>query len=988
MGIRFGFHFFALMLAAQDSERFEREVRPILATRCHSCHGEKAAFAGLRLDSREAMLKGGDSGPVLVPGQPSASKLVAALQGRGMKRMPPTAPLPAQEIAILERWIEDGAVWPAQARAATPGGFDLEQRRRAHWAWEPVKTATPQAHKLRTSAPAASPLVLLRRATFDLTGLPPTLEEISAFEKNPNAEELVDRLLASPRFGERMARRWMDIIRYSESHGSEGDPDTPYAWRYRDYLIRAFNRDVPYDQLIREHLAGDLLANPRYDAEQGVNESLLGLSHLRMVEHGFQPVDPWEDRVKWTDNQIDVFSKAFQGLTISCARCHDHKFDAIAQKDYYALFGVFAGARPTQIAIDTPERLQRNAEELRDLKPRIRQALAEIWKREADSWQAKPELGSDPASPLHPLSLDAVRYAAWLREARAEQQARREFNSKNFSTQWILPRDLGTWPRQGAGVQAAEAGEFSIAVEGDAAIHGIYPPGVYSHLLSDKHGAVITSPRFRIETDSLSLRMLGGNFSYAQLIIENYSVPRGGIYNLRTSGKKDELGWFRWDLTFWKGFTGYLEFSTFDEATHAIPDDQDNKAKRKLPEVRNGRSWFGANRIVFHNNALTPKEDLTPLTLVLADAPENVEGYRRHLSAKLAAAVEAWSRSVMTEQQAALLDYFVRHDVLTNRASQIPAIAEYRRLEQEIPVPRRAPGILEEAPGDHPLLVRGDHKRRGDPVPRAYLRALGGHPFQEPARMRLELAEAVASPANPLTARVMVNRLWQYCFRTGLVSTPDNFGKLGAAPADRELLDWLASEFVADGWSIKKMLRRLMLSPLYQREELPVRRLEAEEIRDAILASSGQLDLTMYGESVPVYYAHETGATKGDRPKGPLDGAGRRSVYLEVRRNATNPFLEVFDVYKPATTRGQRDVTNVPGQSLALLNSPFVVEQSGKWASRLGDSADRIETMYLRALGRRPTAQELDRAQTFLGSASAAQLGQALWNLKEFLYVR
>jgi len=230
----------------------------------------------------------------------------------------------------------------------------------------------------------------------------------------------------------------------------------------------------------------------------------------------------------------------------------------------------------------------------------------------------------------------------------------------------------------------------------------------------------------------------------------------------------------------------------------------------------------------------------------------------------------------------------------------------------------------------------------------------------------------------------MVNRLWQSAFRTGIVATPDNFGKLGEKPSNPELLDWLAGRFVEDGWSIKKMLRLLVTSQAYQSSELPIRRLEAEEIRDAILASSGQIDLTLYGPSVPVNYAHDTGATKGDRPKGPLDGKGRRSVYLEVRRNATNPFLDAFDVYKPASTRGKRDVTNVPGQSLTLMNSPFVVEESAKWA----ETSPHVDNLYLRIFGRHAMPAELDNAQSYLADLPIASLIQALYNMKEFLYVR
>ncbi len=988
--------------AQPDTEYFEREIRPLLAKNCYACHGAKSGFAGLRLHERASAMKGSDAGPVIVAGKPDESKLIRAVRGELSQRMPPSGPLPAGEIAKLVRWIEMGAPWPENRSVAPAAGFDLEQRRRKHWSWQPVRpvslpagaAANPIDRFLPTAAPAADRATLLRRVTFDLTGLPPLPEDIEAFTRNGNYEKTVDRLLASPRFGERMARRWMDVIRYSESHGSEGDPDVPLAWRFRDYLIRAFNAGVPYDQLVREHLAGDLLPNPRINRDDNINESLLGIAHFRMVEHGFQPVEPWEDRVKWTDNQIDVFSKAFQGLTISCARCHDHKFDAISQKDFYAMFGLFAGLRPTQVAIDSPGQLTRNMAELAGLKVRIKSALAEQWRGGIE--RALTTQVSSRESPVFPLTASEEEARAWFEEWKKTLAVRAESNAKNFPVRWDAVASFEQWPRKGTGVPASPspAGEFAVEVSGGRAINGIYPAGVYSGLLSHKHGAVVTSPRFKIGTDSISFQILGGNFSFAQLIIENYAVPRGGIYNQRYSAKADWMGWVRWDTTFWKGFTAYVEFATQNEVTLFQLDEEDSKRKPKPVPNEDGRSWFGARGVVFHDGKQAPEDELAPARLLVEAWPDKYshDAVKKRLRELLTGAINDWEAGRLNDNQAIFLDYFVRQGLLPNVAATIPLIAEYRRLEEEIAVPRRAPGVIEEGGPDHPLLVRGDYKRLGAPVPRGYLSALGGPRYSDPPTMRLQLAAEVASAGNPFTARVMVNRLWQIAFRTGIVATPDNFGKLGDKPSNPELLDWLAGRFVADGWSIKKMIRLLVTSEAYQSSELPLRRLEAEEIRDAILTSSGQIDLAMYGPSVPVNYAHDTGATKGDRPKGPLDGRGRRSVYLEIRRNATNPFLDAFDVYKPASTRGKRDVTNVPGQSLTLMNSPFVVEESVKWAETLPS----VDTLYLRIFGRHATAAERDKGQGYVAEQAkqmderkaVASLVQALYNMKEFLYVR
>ncbi len=952
-------------VAPEQLEFFEKEIRPLLAEYCYNCHSAKAkiVFGELRLDDQVSASK------AIVQGKPAESKLIKAVKGELPMKMPPTGSLRAEQVAALEKWVGMGAPWSENATAAvSSGGFDLQGRKKEHWAWQPVKRVEPpvvrdtswpiqpldrfvlaqlEARGLKPAAPATR-AALVRRLYFDVTGLPPTAEQIARSEKLTH-EELVDSLLESPQYGERMARRWMDVIRYSESHGSEGDPDTPQAWRYRDYLIRAFNADVPYDQLIREHLAGDLLPAPRINAAEKLNESVIGAAHLRMVEHGFQPVDPWEDRVKWMDNQIDVFSKAFQGLTISCARCHDHKFDAISQKDFYALFGIFYGARPTQVAIDSPEVLNKNREELARLKKSIKLELAGKWRTEARDLERK--------ATGEAVELDASKFTVLFDPAR-----------KGFAQ----------WTRHGVGAPPgpSRTGEFQVEPEGERAVSGIYPAGVYSGLLSRKHSAVIATPRFRIESDSISFQMAGGNFATANLIIENYAVPRSGIYSLRYTAKSNELRWVTWDARFWKGFTAYIEFATRDDVTHFMLDDEDNKLKRK--PGADHRSWFGVGQILAHGGDWKPAGE-------------------RAVQGDLGEAIDAWSADRMTDEQAALLDHFVRKGLLSNKAdSQL--VAEYRRLEGEIAIPRRAPGVVQEASPPQPLLVRGSHKNFGETVPMKYLTALESKPFADLGMVRLRLAEEIASAANPLTARVIANRLWQYAFRRGIVRTVDNFGKLGEKPTHPELLDWLAGRLVEEGWSVKKMMRLLLTSRTYRMSSqvnpadasndlfshVPVRRLEAEEIRDAVLVVSKQLDRRMYGESVPVYYSHETGATKGDRPKGPVDGNGRRSVYLEIRRNATNPFLEVFDVYKPTTTRGQRDVTNVPAQSLALMNSPFVIDQAAKWAKL----APAVEAMYLDALGRGATAAERDRAETYAAEGGLASLAQAIFNLKEFLYVQ
>ena len=1066
---------FGVQATSDDAEFFEREIRPILVNHCYQCHSAQAemVFKGLRLDSRDGMLKGGESGPAIVPGKPHESRLIQRIHGKPVL-MPPTGSLGDEQIASLVRWVEMGAPWTDQTSIARENqGFNLEERRAAHWAWQPVRPVSPpevdnQSWPIRTldrfvlskledarlkPASPADRHNLIRRLSFDLRGLPPSPWEIRTFVGNPSPdayEKLVDRFLESPHFGERWARHWMDLFRYSESHGSEGDPDIPMAWRYRDYLIRAFNADVPYDQLIREHLAGDLLPTPRINKRDGINESLLATAHFRMVEHGFQPVDPLEDRVKWTDNQIDVVSKAFQGLTISCARCHDHKFDAISQKDYYALFGTLYGARPTQRAIDAPALLQTNRQKLAELKEGIRRKLADAWLLKAESVDSK-FFSESRADGLEDVGKESALY--WWAELAGKKEGgfrrawqelndywqseisrRKTFNRENFKTTWNLTSPDFDTIGHGAGFTdgPSRPGEFWISSIGDRVLNGIYPAGVYTHLLSSKHNAVIQTPRFKIDTDYISLRLLGGDLSFAQLIIENYAVPRNGVYALRYSPKKDQMDWLQWDTTFWKGFTGYIEFATRQDVTTFTYDPIDADSELRPQPRRDGRSYIGASRIVFHDAKETPEETIVPILYLLEEnTPNSPRKLAQLVRRRLVDAIRAWRDGNLTEKQTVFLDEFVRRDVLPRSLDDLESLGllvnEYRVLEAEVPVARRAPGVIEEGSPDQPFLVRGSHKNPGPPVPRRFLTALRSTSYGDPATVRLRLAEEIVSPDNPLTARVMINRIWKHLFGRGIVPTVDNFGKLGEAPTHPELLDYLAHRFVEDDYSIKSSIRRLATSQTYRTssqaspraQELDptnrllqhanLRRLDAEAIRDSVLLASGRLDPSQFGPSVRVYYAYSRGKTKGDKEKGPLDGEGRRSIYQEIRRNAHNPFLEVFDLPKPATARGQRDATNVPAQSLTLLNSPFVINQARLWAQRLVEGEaysidSRIEHMFLKALARKPVPEELDRAAAYLSdlakehgvSESFVLSATAVWqdfahsvfNLKEFIYIR
>ncbi|MBN9692703.1 MAG: DUF1553 domain-containing protein [Verrucomicrobia bacterium] len=1333
---------FGAALTPAQTEFFENRIRPILANECYECHGATKQKGGLRLDSREALRRGGDSGVVLVPGDPAASLLLRSVRHTEPDlEMPKDRPQLASSVLVdLAQWIQDGAPDPrdhppTESTAAT-GWESVFQARREWWSFQPLQSvAVPPgeaAHpvdrfldvRLRelglTPAAAAPRNDLIRRVTFALTGLPPTAEEIDAFlgDTSPDAfAKVVDRLLESPRFGEHWARRWMDLVRFAETHGSEGDPDIPNAWRYRDYLIRAFNADVPADQLIREHIAGDLLERPRINERDGINESLVGLTHLRLVEHGFQAVDTLDEQVKTVDSQIDVLSKAFQGLTTSCARCHDHKFDPISQRDYYALYGILASSRPTHLSVDLPDRLRVYRAELASLQTQIRGSLGEAWaqatadvsrrlnavtwkdgrpqweipgdelvrriatleqqiqkiddsgratlttsqrsantsslpeparvwtfegsaeaqngelvggarieggqlhldgrdsvfrapsldrplaektlevwvqtadlnqrgggvltvetddgtffdsvvlgerqprkwmsgsdglRRSADAQAAEEsstnwvhlaivyradqsialfrngepygtpytpsgdqatlrvfqpgrsrfllgqrhtgggraffagrieearvydralssadlansfQVGPNRPSPeailaalsdaqrvertqvqteleearrtlattypeFAPQDAARKRWLAALESAAAQSgspfQAWRDALSRtNFSQEWsdfvakqntqALARaevrqksyqpfwrvgDSPDWFRYGANPpETIPAGSFTLLPTGERVLDGILPASVVSHRWSQKHNGVFASPSFKVTTDRISIRGWGGHGARIRLICDQYPIGQGNIFPQANLGANP--GWITLDTAYRKGSTAYLEFATAEDVT----------SRDRSGPGPGGRSFFGVSEVVFHDVREAPPEALTAATEFLAGEPVTSPAeLTSRLTQRLQDSVVAWRAGTLTEAQQRFFDSWVRSGLLPVELPRLPEvaplIAEYRRLEAEIPTARRVPGVVEAAGTDSPLLVRGDHQRPGEAVPRGYLQVASRPPYRTPQSGRRELADDLTSPANPLTARVMANRLWHYLYGQGLVATVDNLGRLGDQPTHPELLDYLALRLQQEGWSFKRMIRFLVLTDAWQRSSQPsaearekdpsnqawsharVRRLEAESVRDSLLAISGRLDLTQYGP--------------GANALAPAPEQRRRSVYLTVRRNFLSPFLEVFDAPKPFSTLGRRDTTNVPGQSLALLNDPFVIEQARQWSARVCalESSDdgRIQRLYLEAFARQPEPEELVVIHNYLADLRQQSSGdeagvwrdfaQSLFNLKEFIYLR
>jgi hypothetical protein len=1081
---------------------FERRIRPLLVENCQRCHGSERQRAGLRLDGLRAILAGGDSGPAVVPGRPEDSLLIQAVSyTRPDLQMPPKSKLGAGEIADLETWVRLGAPWPEEREPAGSGEgagpeeeFDLEARRRAHWAWRPLSAAEPPPvvdeewprwpadHFLLAKleerglapAPPASPGVLIRRLSFDLTGLPPSPEEVEAFlsDTSPGAlERAADRLLASPRFGERWARHWLDLVRYAETFGHEFDYPIPNAYRYRDYVISAFNSDVPYDRFVLEHVAGDLLAEPRLDPAGGFDESAIATGFFWLGEQTHSPVDVRQHQADRIDNQIDVLTKTFLGLTVSCARCHDHKFDAISTADYYALFGVLESSRYSQLPLEPPEAASARIRRLEELDGRIRGLAGATWAAQAapvaEYLLAAREviLGRPPQAVAEECRLEAARLERWVEALRDPETSRAEEpmaawarlcgiesgsgKRRPFADEWraiasqlasLQPKDAEEivfkdfrlsgyegWYTAGRAFGGGPAPPgtlfFDRGVEGKERLRLLEGGWAHSGAPSVRLEGALRSPTFPIERRYAHVRACGFE-ARVNVVVDGFNLIRDPIYGgLTRRINEPRPSWITFDLAMWKGRLAYMEVLDL-----GVPDPTHDAGG-------GWEAWVAVERVIFSDRGSPPAELPPAAPALLGDsAPESPEALAREYGRAAAEAALAWRDGKLEETargraQARLLDWLSRRGLLDATSGDdealVSLLGERRNLEATIERPAWTPGMADGNGLDSPVFIRGSHKNPGAPVPRRFLEALGAGELAGAGSGRLDLARRLVDPAaTPLVPRVIVNRIWRQLFGEGLVATPDNFGAQGSLPTHPELLDWLAAEFVEDGWSIKKLVRRLVGTSAYRMSSLSsaaareldpsnslfhgmrLRRLDAEALRDGILAVSGRLDGRLFGPSVPV---HLTPFMEGrGRPgkSGPLDGAGRRSIYLEVRRNFLAPMMLAFDAPIPFSTMGRRGGSNVPAQALILMNDPFVREQSELWARRLlagpaSTPAERVAEMYLAAFGRRPEPEETAAAEEFLreqapayGDSAAdldarawADLAHVLFNLKEFLYI-
>ena len=870
----------ASLLAQPTAEFFERRIRPVLAEKCYTCHSARNALSNLALDSREGAARGGKRGTLLVSGDPDSSLIIRALSYRDPQlKMPPTGQLPEAVVADFREWIRQGGSYPVPSA----GGNTAPK----HWSFQPIRDPAPPLNVGRMAPPKhpidaflaakrtlptagpASRRDLLRRATFDLTGLPPAPPEIAAFlrDDSPDAfRNVVERLLASPHYGERWGRHWLDVVRFAETNGHEFDFYKYEAWRYRDYVIRAFNQDVPYDRFVAEHIAGDLLPAPRLAPDRAHWDSPIGSGFLGLQEERNGATDLEEVRAEMRDSKIDVFGKAFLGLTIACARCHDHKFDPIATADYYALGGIFDSTRTTLGSIESPEL--------------------------ASSTEAIVASAARPVAKRFPAVV-ALRPTDELFE---------DFEDP----------DLPRWYRSGSAFRGQQPGLLDS-----------------SRQVSDKLTGILISRSFMPVKKYIHVRLSGTKFNPVreEPSMLALTVFAAGRYPKGVAGDGDRT--LRWKTITLKeeiNQTCHLEIADRRRDGHLVVDAVVFSDEKQPPE--------------------TASESLAPVAT--ADLPLPEEPFGR-------------------------VSY-------------------------------------EDTPHNLRLHIRGSHLSLGEEIPRALLPLAGvSNPIEGSGRMAL--AESLGSRSNPLVARVMVNRIWKHHFGEGLVTTVDNFGRMGERPSHPELLDWLASRFIESGWSVKAMHRLILDSAAYrlsssapagaqerdprnrQLSHMPVRRLDAESIRDAILAVSGSLDRSVSGPSITPHISPWQDG-RGKPTSGPLDGRARRSVYLEVRRNFLTPMLLAFDYPLPTTTVGRRMVSSVPSQALVMMNNEFVASEAEKWAARaeaeFHDPRERLTAMFIRAFSRPPEAAERRRIEAFLQQAKGtwAELAHVLINRKEFIFLR
>ncbi len=959
---------------------FGRDIQPLLKTHCLECHGPEKQKGGLRLDNRAAAMKGGDEGKVIVPGRSAESRLIHLVSGLEADAvMPPKGErLTAEQTGVLRAWIDQGAAWP--------DGGAVARVQSNHWSLQPLRavvvpegTADPVSAFISTRlstegvtlAPEADRATLIRRLSFDLTGLPPSPEEINAFASDPSPSaypELVDRLLASPHYGERWGRHWLDVARFTESQGFEYDKLRPNAWHYRDYVINSFNGDKPYDQFMREQVAGDVLEPVTRDGM--VAASLLvcgpwdeaGNSQANATQRAITREDELEDI-------LGVVGQSFLGLTINCARCHAHKFDPIPHEDYYRLKSVFEGVKHGERSIAGSDETRHYHEQREELEKKLAAAAKVLAELEAAG--SKGAVAAPGPVALARWKFDGtelgdmtgvVQGNAVIRDGRLQLPGEGAF----FKTA-PLPRDLSGKTLE-AWVSLA-----SLDQGGGAAIS-----------LQNQDGSVFDAIVFGERQPGQWTAGSNGFARTKEIGAPAEDSPPGSLIHLAIAYRADgSIAMFRNGKPYGQPYTPDAPLQTFRAG--------DAHVVLGLRHTGGGRPWLkgSVQQAALYDRALDEGE--IAASFRAGGAGISLTEILARLSPAQRQAYQAAVGEV--EQARAAL-----------AGVQPPTVVSYAGIRVQ-PAPTRR-------------LIRGEVTSPDEVVTPGALAAVAGldpdfglAADAPEAQRRLKFAGWLTDPANPLPARVMVNRVWHYHFGQGLVSTPNDFGVGGALPSHPELLDWLAGQFIQSGWSVKALHRLMVHSAVYRQSaafnaraaavdaenqllwRFAPRRLEAEAVRDAMLAVSGELNRQPGGpgfrpfEALP-FPANAYAITDKSGPE-----FNRRTVYRMNVNSGKDPLLDAFDCPDPSVKTPRRGVTTTPLQALELMNNSFVQRQ----AQRLADRAVRtagpgleaaVHAAWQLSLGRSPTAEEARQATAAADARGLASVCWALLNSTEFVYVR
>lgn len=918
-----------------DVEFFENKVRPLLVEHCLECHGTtpEKLRGGLRLTSRAEMIAGGDSGAAIVPGKPAESLLVESIHYDSFE-MPPRGKLSDSQIEILEKWIKMGAPDPRKA-SASANSFQIDiQKGKSFWSFQPIARVQPKTkaqsqnwpisnidqfifeslaeHKLSPVADADR-VTLLRRTYLALIGLPPTADEIERFVNSENSldadlAKVVDTLLASEHYGERWGRHWLDVARFAESSGGGRSLMFPYAWRFRDYVIEAYNKDKAFDQFVKEQIAGDLLP---FDSHDQRLEQIVATGFLALGPTNYEQQDKELLTMEVIDEQVDTVGRAFLAMTLGCARCHDHKFDPIPMADYYAMAGIF---KNTQSLVDGNvssyvERSLATAEEQK----RQNEFKVNVAKLTSKLKKSKTHLKS--------LETEQTRFPGQIKRVDPKQLAGIVIDNKQAEL-------TGQWTK--SQYVASFVGQEYIHDDGqpkgkNAAVFAPELPmgGQYEVRLAYSAGGnrASNTPVTIIHQDGIEKRIIN----------QSQRPPIDGLFV--------SLGVYRFEAN------NVASVSISNDGTDGVV-------------VADAVQFILQTKQIAKNKGLSTENPAT--NLVLADDNDDGQASNSQVSVELLQA-----RKVVED-----ID------------------RELRKLKKQSPPPSgKAMSVKEKATiQDGHIHIRGSVRNLGEVVPRGFLQvACRQTPPVIPAADsgRLQLAQWIANPDHPLTSRVYVNRVWRHLFGRGLVSTADNFGKMGQTPSHPELLDYLARRFTDEGWSTKKLVREIVLSRVFRLSSNPDalamaadpenrllwratrRRVDAEVLRDSILAISGELDLSPGGLTIRKIVQYDLNYEFN---------TSRRSVYVPRFRNTILDLFEVFDIANPNLVVGHRNTSSLPTQALYLLNSPWVIDQSQLAAQRFladvrsSSLEDKLELAYLRTLGRRPTKEETRLSQQHIES--------------------